>query len=303
MPYLESLRVFCRIVERGSITAGGRDLRLTPAVASNRLRELEQRLGVRLFNRTTRSLTPTEVGNVFYEHARKVIESLEDAEAVVAGFSATPRGALRVAAPLGVGRTRIAPEIPRFQKKWPDIEVRLRLSDRRIDVMEDGLDMAFFLGQPPDSTLKLRKIADAPRVLAASPKYIEDRGAPTSAEDLLDPRHDCLLLRFPRSPEYFWQLETESGQQKLEVKGKADSDCADVLVDWALAGHGIVNRPRFELADHLASGRLVELLPESPPVPAIFGCLYPHRRFQDPKVRLFVEHMVVAMRKAVSDLT
>ena len=294
MPYLESLRVFCRIVERGSITAGGRDLRLTPAVASNRLRELEDRLGARLFNRTTRSLTPTDVGREFYDHARKVIEALEDAEAMVAGFSDRPRGALRVAAPLGVGRAVVAAAVPAFRRAWPEIDIRLRLTDRRVDLMEDELDMAVFVGQPAESALKMRKFADAPRVLAAAPDYLAARGRPERPEDLL--RHDCLLLRYPRSPEYFWTFETGDGPRKLEVSGPADTDSTEVLVDWARAGLGIVNRPRFELVADLASGALVELLPENPPEPAIFGCLTPHRRLQDPKVRLFADHVGGAAR-------
>lgn len=143
MPYLDSIRVFVRVVERGSITAGGRDLRLTPAVASNRIKELEARLGVRLFNRTTRKIAPTEVGRAFYERALGVIELVEEAEGVVAEFSGSPRGAVQVTAPLGIGQRIIAPLVPLFCEKYPDVEVRLRLSDRRVDILEDGLDASF----------------------------------------------------------------------------------------------------------------------------------------------------------------
>ena len=160
MPYLESLRVFVRVVELGSITSGGRDLRLTPAVASNRVKELESRLGVRLFNRTTRNLSPTEVGTVFYDHARKVIETLDEAEAEVAGFSDKPRGTIRVTAPLCVGRRPVAPLIPAFSDKYPNVDVQLRLSDRKVDLFEDGLDVAFVFGRLKDRNLKPRKIAD-----------------------------------------------------------------------------------------------------------------------------------------------
>ncbi len=134
MPYLESLRVFLRVVDLGSITAGGRDLRLTPAVASKRIKELEAHLGVRLFNRTTRRLSPTEVGREFYSHARRVITALDEAEAVAAGFSDNPRGTIRIAAPLGIGQRAIAPHIPDFTDRYPGIDLRLRLTDRRIDI-------------------------------------------------------------------------------------------------------------------------------------------------------------------------
>lgn len=294
MPYLESLRVFVRVVELGSITAGGRDLRMTPAVASKRIKELERRLDVRLFNRTTRKLTPTEIGRAFYDHARQVVQSLEDAEAAVSSFSQQPRGAVRVTAPLGVGKRIVAPLIPEFVDKYPEVSVRLRLSDRKVDILEDGLDVAFFVGRPPDSVLKLRKIMDAPRVLCASPGYIERHGTPRVAEDLL--RHNCLLLRYPRSPEWFWTLATADGPLRLEVSGSYDSDDGDVLTAWAVDGRGIVNKPRFDIAEHLDRGALVEVLPDTPPEPSLFGCLYPHRRLQDSKVRLFIDFILARCR-------
>lgn len=301
MPYLDSLRVFVRVVELGSITSGGRDLRLTPAVASNRVKELETRLGVRLFNRTTRNLSPTEVGKVFYAHARKVIETLDEAEAVVAGFSDTPRGTIRVTAPLGVGRRIIAPLIPAFAEQHPNVDVRLRLSDRKVDLFEDALDVAFVLGELKDSNLKLRKIADCDRVLVAAPSYLEAHGTPQSPDELLT-NHNCLLLRFPRSPEYFWTLQTPHGDRKIEAQGRFDADDGDVLTQWALDGAGIANKPRFDVAQHLASGALKEVLPDTPPIPAAFGCLYPHRKLQDPKIRLFVDFIASQSRQRIAQL-
>ncbi|MGV2977461.1 LysR substrate-binding domain-containing protein [Roseibium alexandrii] len=292
MAYLESLRVFTRVVELGSITAGGRDLRMTPAVASKRIKELEKHLGARLFNRTTRSLTPTEVGKVFYEHAVKALESINDAEAAVASFSDMPRGVLRVTAPLGAGRRIISPLVPKFVEQFPATEVHMRLSDRKVDIMSDGLDVAFFIGTPEDSNLKLRKIADCPRILCAAPGYLEKHGTPQSPDDLLTGAHNCLLLRYPHSPEYFWVLETKEGPRKLQVSGKFDADHSDVLTDWALSGYGIVNKPRFDVAEHLRKGDLVEILTDTPPPPTIFGCLYPHRRLQDPKIRHFVDFVI-----------
>ncbi|WP_294225951.1 LysR family transcriptional regulator [uncultured Shimia sp.] len=301
MPYLESLRVFVRVVELGSITSGGRDLRLTPAVASNRVKELEGRLGVRLFNRTTRNLSPTEVGKVFYDHARKVIETLDEAEAVVAGFSDKPRGTIRVTAPLGVGRRIVAPLIPAFADKYPNVDVQLRLSDRKVDLFEDGLDVAFVLGELKDSNLKLRKIADCDRVLVAAPEYLEAHGTPQTPDDLLGD-HNCLLLRFPRSPEYYWTLQTDTGLRKIEAKGRYDADDGDVLTQWAVEGAGIANKPRFDVAQHLKSGALVEVLADTPPLPASFGCLYPHRKLQDPKIRLFVDFVATESRQRIAQL-
>lgn len=299
MPYVESLRLFVRVVELGSITAGGRDLRLTPAVASNRIKELERRLNVRLFNRTTRKLTPTEAGHSFYDYARQIVASIEDAEAMIAGFSGNPRGALNVSAPLGIGKRIIAPLIPGFVDLYPDISVRLRLSDRVQDMLQDGLDVSFIIGQPRDSTIKLRKIADCPRVLCASPDYLEKRGKPLRPEDLADKGHNCLLLRYPRSPEYYWTLQVDGEPHNYMLTGTYDSDDGDVLTNWALDGRGIINKPTLDIAAHLSSGALIPILTETPPLPSIFGCLYPHRRFQDPKVRLFIDYAVKQIRNSM----
>lgn len=294
MSYLESLRVFVRVIELGSITAGGRDLRLSPAVASNRIKDLENRFGLRLLNRTTRRLTPTEIGRAFYDHARRVIDTLDEAEALVSSYSGKPQGVIRLTAPLGLGRRLIAPLIPRFCDDNPGVEIRLRLSDRSVNIVEDAIDLAFFLGEPADSALKWRKIADCPRVLVAAPAYLDARGRPERPEDLA--AHDCLLLRYPRSPEYYWVLETEDGPRKMMVSGRFDTDDGDVLRDWALAGHGIANRPRYEIEAELASGALERVLPDFPPVTSQFGCLTPHRRLQDPKVRMFADFALRELR-------
>lgn len=296
MSYLESLRVFVRVVELGSITAGGRDLRLSPAVASNRIKDLENRFGVRLLNRTTRKLTTTEIGRIFYENARRVIDTLDEAEAVINSLSGTPQGVIRLTAPLGLGRRLIAPLIPGFCTSNPGVDIQLRLSDRLVNIVEDGIDLAFFLGQPQDSALKWRKIADSPRVLVAAPEYLHAHGTPRVPDDLQD--HNCLLLRYPRSPEYYWTLDTQDGPRKMTVKGQFDTDDGDVLTQWALSGAGIANRPRYEVADHLAKGRLIELLPDTPPEGAQFGCLTPHRRLQDPKVRLFADYAARELKTA-----
>ena len=303
MAYLDSIRVFVRVVDLGSITAGGRDLRLSPAVASNRIKALEDRLGIRLFNRTTRRLTPTEAGRQYYDHARRILDALGDAEAMVAGFSNKPNGEIRVTAPLGIGRRIIAPLVPDFNALYPDILVRLRLSDRKVDIFAEGVDVAFVLGTLLDSDMKARKINDCPRILCAASTYLQARGTPRVPSDLTTQKHRCLLLRFPGSAGNSWMLQTEDGPQKVTVSGPYDADEGDVLTDWALAGHGIVNKPLFEVADHIKSGALVRVLAETPPPPSRFACLYPHRRLQDPKVRLFVDYMITQCRNRVAQMS
>jgi len=294
MPYVSNVQIFVRVFELGSISAAARDQRVSPAVASNRIIELEKHLGVRLFNRTTRRLQATEHGRIFYNGAHRILDTIAEAEAAVADAANTPRGSIFVAAPFGVGRRIIAPAMPAFTTRYPEVSVRLRLSDRRVDLTGEGLDIAFALGALEDSDLRARMIAECPCVLAAAPGYIAARGAPADGAALVADNHDCLLLRFPGATEFQWALETPDGVKRFEVDGPFEADDGDVLTEWALAGCGIVNKPRFEIAAHLAAGRLVEVAAATPPPPVTLACLYPHRRLQDPKVRLFIDFMSAA---------
>lgn len=292
MSYLDNIRTFVRVYELGSMSAAGRDLRISPAVTSSRISQLEEHLNVRLFQRTTRSLTPTEQGKAFYAGACEILESVENAEAQVVNITENPKGSLYVAAPLGVGRRLIAPQVPAFLKQYPDVNVRLRLTDRKVDLTTEGLDLAFFLGQPEDSNLRIRKIADVERVLCAAPAYLEAHGNPKDGEALVAEGHECLNLRFPGATEFQWRLVTAQGPKRFRVSGRYESDDGDVLTDWALAGHGIALKPIFEVADHLKERRLIPVAIETPPEPVQMACLFTHRRRQDPKTRLFMEFVI-----------
>lgn len=302
MAYLDNIAVFVRVVELGNLSAAGRDMRISPAVASNRIKELEKHLGVRLFNRTTRQLMPTEHGTVFYAGAKQVLEAITEAEAAVSALSGQPRGTIRVTAPLGLGRRLIASGIPEFRDKYPDIEVRLRLSDHDVDIMKEGIDVAFRLGVLEDSSLRMRGIMDCDRVLVASPAYLEARGEPKAPNELIARKHDCLMLRYPGMREHFWALKTSSGQTKYEVRGPFDSDDGDVLTGWALAGRGIINKPRFEVEPFIRDGRLKVILPDTPPTPVQLAAVYPHKKLQDPKVRLLLDFMAERCQRLIKDL-
>lgn len=301
MSYVATLRTFVRVYELGSMSAAGRDQRVSAAVASARIAELEKRLGVRLFSRTTRSLAATEQGAIIYKGARKILETIAEAEAAVADISRNPRGSLHVAAPLGIGKRLIAPVIPDFKAHYPQIDVRLRLSDRTLDITAEGLDMVFSLGTLEDSALRVRPIADCRRVLAAAPAYFARRGMPERGEDLIAAGHNCLLHRFPGSREFTWTLRTQEGPRRFEVSGPFESDDGDVLTGWALAGHGIALKPVFEIATHLASGALVPVAAATPPLDVQLACLFPHKRLQDPKSRLFIDFMVRSCRRALDE--
>jgi DNA-binding transcriptional LysR family regulator len=257
---------------------------------------------VRLFNRTTRQLMPTEHGTVFYTGAKQVLDAITEAEAAVAALSGQPRGTIKVTAPLGLGRRLIASGIPDFHDKYPDIEVRLRLSDHNVDIMKEGIDVAFRLGQLEDSSLRMRGVAECERVLAAAPAYLAARGEPATPQELVEQKHDCLLLRFPGSREYVWTLATPAGPRKIEVHGPFDSDDGDVLTGWALAGRGIVNKPRFEIEPFLRDRRLKVILADFPPAPIQLAAVYPHKNFQDPKVRLLLDFMAERCQHMIRDI-
>lgn len=302
MAYLDNIAVFVRVVELGNLSAAGRDMRISPAVASNRIKELEKHLGVRLFNRTTRQLMPTEHGTVFYTGAKQVLEAITEAEAAVAALSGQPRGTIRVTAPLGLGRRLIASGIPDFHDKYPDIEVRLRLSDHNVDIMKEGIDVAFRLGIIEDSSLRMRGIMECERVLVAAPKYLEARGEPTEPQELVGKKHDCLMLRYSGTREFVWTLQTPSGVQKLEVHGPYDTDDGDVLTGWALSGRGIINKPRFEVEPFIRDQRLKVILAKTPPTPVQFAAVYPHKKLQDPKVRLLLDFMADRCQRLIKDI-
>lgn len=301
MAYLDNIRTFVRVYELGSMSAAARDMRVSAAVASSRISQLEEHLTVRLFQRTTRTLNPTEQGVLFYQGACKILEAVEEAEAEINNVTLTPRGSLYVAAPLGVGRRLIAPAVPRFKEAYPLIDIRLRLSDRKLDLAAEGLDVAFFLGLPEDSSLRIRKIADCPRILCAAPSYLVSKGKPASADDLKGDGHQCLNLRYPGAPEFQWPLQTKDGVRRIAVSGSFETDDGDVLTDWALAGQGIIMKPEFEVASYLRDGQLVQVLENEPPIPVQMGCLYSHRRRQDPKARLFMEFMIAHILDALKE--
>jgi DNA-binding transcriptional LysR family regulator len=296
MAYVNNLKMFVRVHDLGSMSAAARDQRTSPAVASARIAELEKHLGIRLFNRTTRRLQATENGRIFYEGAQKVLDAIDEAEASVMSSTVNLRGTVFVAAPLGIGRRFIAPHVPSFKDEYPQIDVRLRLSDRVIDVTAEGLDMAFHLGTLDDSTLKLRSVADCPRLLCAAPAYIERRGDPVDGQALVQDKHDCLNLRFPGAREFQWTLVTPEGPRRFEVNGPFETDDGDVLTGWALDGRGIIMKPIFEVAEHLKSGALVPVAQATPPVPVQLSCLTQHRRLRDPKIRVFTDFIIAKCR-------
>ncbi len=298
MAALEHINVFIRSVESGSFSAAGRSLGMSPAVVSHRIKSLEQHLGCRLFHRTTRQMRLTEQGSVFHERCLEIREAVERAESSVADMGASPRGSLKVTAPLGLGRRVMAPAIAAFRQQFPLIDVRLRLSDYLIDLLVESVDVALRMAVLEDSSLTLRKVVEVDRVLVASPAYLTRRGRPKAAEDLFE--HECLLLRFPGSQPVRWTLIDGGSRRQLPVSGAVDADDGDVLTQWALAGLGIALKPVFEVARQLASGELEPVLEAMPPMPVTLGLLYPYQRAVPGKVRAFADMVIPVVRQFVA---
>ena len=293
---LNELSVFVKAVELKSISAAGRSLRLSAAAASHRILQLEEQMGVRLLNRTTRSLQPTEAGLIFYEHALEVLEAVERAENSMATAGGVPSGTLRVTAPLGFGRKFLAPLVTEFHALYPRLEIRLRLSDHVIDLLSESVDVAVRMAVLPDSSLVVRKIADCPRVLCASPDYLDRAGRPQTPDDLL--QHNCLLLRYPGSSQARWTLRNAAGSAAdvIPVSGCFDADDGDVLTTWALQGAGIALKPYWEVAEHLRRGELETVLPDYPPEAVSLTLLYPNKSLLPARVRLFADFLVERTR-------
>jgi len=195
MPDTEDLAIFVRVVELGSLSAAGRDMRLSAAVVSNRIARLEKDVGTRLLNRTTRHVSLTEDGSRYYEHCVVILNELEQAEGALDAITAEPRGPIKVTMPSAFGRLHVAPHVPRFLEKHPQMQVRLHLTDSLVDLIQERIDLAIRIAELTDSTAIVRKLAPNRRLIVAAPDYLKRRGTPKVPEDLLD--HNCLLLRFP----------------------------------------------------------------------------------------------------------
>ena len=294
---LKETALFVRAFEEKSISAATRSIGLSTAAASTRPMQLERHLGVQLFARTTRSLSPTGAGELFYGHAIEILETVEMAQNSIVDLTDTPRGVLKVSAPLGFGRHVLAPLLVDFQMMYPHIDVRLRLAESDIDLFSGHVDMAVKAGPLQDSTCTTRKIADCPQVMCASPGYLAKHGAPETPADLL--AHNCLSQRSDgRKPHPWWLwLGATEGFGPLHVAGRLEADDGDVLTGWALQDEGIVLRPYWEVADHLDEGRLIELLPGFAPAPVSLNFVYPHRRFVAAKIKLFADFLIPDARK------
>jgi DNA-binding transcriptional LysR family regulator len=278
---LSGMLIFCRVVEAGSFTAAARQLGLSKASVSREISTLEDRLGAQLLRRTTRSMSLTEVGDIFYGRCQRVAEEAEAAELSVSQLRAEPRGVIRVAAPMSFGHLEIAPRLPGFIERYPDLRVEFELTDRVIDLVHERIDLAIRIGRPRNQSHVFRRLCPIRALLAASHEYLERAGIPQTPAELAD--HNCLGYRGPCNSWPFAKGE------RVETSGNLSADNGDALRRAALEGLGLIYLPTYLIADDVRAGRLIPVLSaQTSPESALFA-VYPESRHLSPKVRALID--------------
>ena len=290
MGHSSELQLVVELARAGGMSAAARQLDVTPAAVSKRLAQIEARLGVCLFNRSTRRLSLTAEGEVYLESARRILDEIEDLDQLIASRQDSPRGRLKVNAPLGFGRSYIAPAIAEFAQKYPDVTLQLQLTDSPADFVRDAFDVAIRFGDLPDTRLIARKIAPNRRLVCASPGYLKTHGVPTTPHDLA--RHQCIVLRQNEDAYSLWRFTKGRRSETVKVRGALSSNDGEVTLTWGLAGLGILQRAEWDLARYLRSGRLVRVLEDYALPQADIYAVFPERHHLSAKVRIFVDFLV-----------
>ena len=288
MDRLNSMRLFVEVVNRGSFTGAAEKTGLSRAQLSKSVMQLESFLGARLLNRTTRKISLTETGQIYFERCTAILQEVEEAEAVAREMTDNPSGNLLLAAPTSFGVRHLENLIPQYLKKYPNMQISLSLNDRFVDVIAEGYDLVIRIAELADSSLISRRIAPCKRVFCASPDYLNNFGTPQVPQDLAI--HRCLVYSNELKPDS-WDLHGPEGIESVKINGPFCSDNGDVLRSAAVAGLGITLLPTFIVGPDLQAGRLQQVLSEyCPPEIAIYA-LFPSRKYLSAKVRSFIEFL------------
>jgi LysR family transcriptional regulator, transcriptional activator for dmlA len=283
------LEFFVLLNRLGSLSAAARALNITPPAATMRLASMEKRIGARLLNRSTRKISLTPEGELYLQHSTRLIEELRELDEVVSGNRRAPRGLLCVNAPLGFGRTVIAPLVSAFAAQFPDVEVQLEVTDRPIDLIAKGFDLAVRFGELPDNRLNARRLMSNRRFICASPGYLEEHGTPKTLADLT--KHRCIVHRQNDDAYGVWRFVIDGRTEIVKVHGALSSNDGDIVQGWALDNQGIVIRSEWDVAKYLESGRLRRILPEfALPSADLYG-YYPSKQNLPARVRVFINFL------------
>jgi DNA-binding transcriptional LysR family regulator len=291
LDHLTSIRVFIQAVAQGSLSAAGRVLAMSPAMATKHVDALEARLGIKLLHRTTRQLTLTDSGTEYLEACQRILQELDEAEAEVSAQRVEAIGRLRINMPLSFGTRFIAPLLPAFSRRYPLVELELGLSDSQQDLIQEGWDLIIRVGHLADSSLKARRLGECPMHVCASPEYLSRHGTPRRVADLSG--HNCLsYTRSPLQDKGTWTFGHE-GDVQVSVKGNLKADNGDALLTAALEGQGVIYQPNFIVSDALARNTLVALELDHPPVDlGGLHVLFPPDRRLPAKVRAMIDYLV-----------
>ena len=289
MDRLTEMEAFIKVVDAGGFTEAARRLGVSKSAISKHVSALETRLGARLLNRTTRRVSPTEIGLAYYDRAGRVLAEAEEADAMAAAMQGAPRGRLRVSAPLSFGRIHVARAVAGFLKTYPDVSVHLELNDRYIDLVSQNFDVAIRIGQLEDSSLIAKKLGESTLHFVASEEYLSANGEPHSIDDLA---HHVLLHYSNMSWGNYWRLNGPSGEERqVRAGARLTANNGDALAQAAAEGLGIALQPAFICADGVRGGRLKEILKPLRPDPVGIYAVYPPGQFPAPKLRAFIDFM------------
>ncbi len=286
MTAITDLEIFARVARTGNMSAAGREMGLSPAVVSKRVSLLEERLGARLFQRTTRQLTLTETGDGYFKRVVDILSLIDEAEDFVSRRNTKPRGQLKVTAPTSFSRLHIAPYLPDFLNKYPEIELDFHLTDNFSDIIREGFDLAIRIGQLQDSSLVAKKLAPDTRVICAAPSYLEKNGTPNSLAEL--EYHNCLSA----GAQDYWRLDGPDGTTQIKLKGNIRSNSSEFVRQALLSGLGLGLRSIWDIGPELASGALQVVLPDYRGSDNVsIYAVYPCRDFMPAKVSVFIEFL------------
>lgn len=293
------LSFFSALASAASLSAAARELGVTTPAVSKHLAQMETRLGVSLLNRTTRRMSLTPEGELYLEHARRILGEIDDMEELLGASKAMPKGLLRVNATLGFGRSHVAPVISRYARKYPEVEVQLQLSVNPPPLTDDSFDVCIRFGAPPDTRVIAKYIAPNRRLLCASPAYLAKHGMPKVPHDLT--RHNCIGIRQGEEGYGVWRLSSGRGKsvktEAIKTRGTLTTNDGEIAVNWALEGHGILMRAEWDIERYLRNGRLVQVLPQYYTPDADIYAVYPQRHQMAARVRAFVEFVMGMLGK------
>jgi DNA-binding transcriptional LysR family regulator len=297
------LSFFSTVAAAGSLSAAARELGLTPAAVSKHLTQMESRAGVALVNRTTRRMTLTPEGELYLEHARLILDEIDELAELLGTANERPKGLLRVNATLGFGRSQVAPVISRFVAKYPQVSVQLQLSVTPPPLTDDTFDVCIRFGEPPDTRVVARRLAANRRRLCAAPSYIASRGMPMTAHDLT--RHNCIGIRQGDEAYGVWRLTSGKGVSRktetVRINGSLTTNDGEIAVKWALEGHGILMRAEWDIKQYLADGSLVLVLPDHDTPNADIFAVYSQRHQMSNRMRAFIDFIAHELRSETSE--